>query len=71
MTLVQADLENKESLFSAIKGADYVIHTASPFPLKKPKNETPILDEHSKTAIIIDSLQIQKNGHRSVSQLYY
>ena len=44
MTLVQADLENKESLFAAIEGADYVIHTASPFPLKKPKNEMELIN---------------------------
>lgn len=34
ITLVEADLENKASIIAAISGADYVVHTASPFPLR-------------------------------------
>ena len=34
ITLVEADLENKDSIIAAISGADYVVHTASPFPLQ-------------------------------------
>ncbi len=44
MTLVEADLENKDSLFAAIKGADYVVHTASPFPIKAPKHENELIN---------------------------
>ena len=36
-----------ESLSHAIKGATYVVHTASPFPLKNPKNA----DELVKPAV--------------------
>jgi dihydroflavonol-4-reductase len=38
LEIVEADLLNAESLANAIKGATYVVHTASPFPLKQPKN---------------------------------
>ncbi len=34
LTLVEADLEDLHSIFEAIKGSDYVVHTASPFPMK-------------------------------------
>jgi len=34
LTLVEADLNNRESIFAAINGADFVVHTASPFPIK-------------------------------------
>ena len=44
MTLVEADLENKDSLFAAIKGADFVVHTASPFPIKAPKHENELIN---------------------------
>jgi nucleoside-diphosphate-sugar epimerase len=44
MTLVEADLENAESLMKAVEGAVYVIHTASPFPLAKPKSEMDLIN---------------------------
>jgi nucleoside-diphosphate-sugar epimerase len=39
LELVEADLLNEESMFKAIEGATYVVHTASPFPLVEPKDE--------------------------------
>jgi len=39
LEIVEADLENAESIHNAIEGCDYVVHTASPFPSKVPKNE--------------------------------
>ena len=44
MTLVEADLDNKESIMNAIQGAHFVVHTASPFPLKPPKNESDLIN---------------------------
>lgn len=44
MTLVEADLNSEESLFAAIKGADFVVHTASPFPLKPPRHENDLIN---------------------------
>jgi len=44
LTLVEADLNDAESLFAAIKGAHYVVHTASPFPLKPPKHENDLIN---------------------------
>ena len=42
--LVQADLNDPDSFDKAIEGCDYVVHTASPFPAKNPKNEREIID---------------------------
>lgn len=39
LTLVNADLLDPVSIDHAIAGADYVVHTASPLPLKQPKDE--------------------------------
>jgi nucleoside-diphosphate-sugar epimerase len=39
LELIEADLLNEESLFKAIEGSTYVVHTASPFVLGKPKHE--------------------------------
>lgn len=38
------DLLNTESIIKAIEGADYVIHTASPFPLEQPRNEMELIE---------------------------
>lgn len=43
LTLVEADLLNAESVINAIKGADFVVHTASPFPLKQPRDEMELI----------------------------
>ena len=34
---------NEESLIKAIQGSTYVVHTASPLPLKTPKDENEII----------------------------
>ena len=39
LELVEADLMKEDSLITAIKGSDYVVHTASPFPIAAPKDE--------------------------------
>ncbi len=39
LELAEADLLKAETLDEAIKGCDYVVHTASPFPLKIPDDE--------------------------------
>ena len=41
--LFEADLLNPESLDKAIEGCDYVVHTASPFPLAQPKDENVLI----------------------------
>lgn len=43
LTLVEADLNDEKSIFKAIEGAEYVVHTASPFPLKNPKHENELI----------------------------
>ena len=43
LELVEADLLKPETLDDAIAGCDYVVHTASPFPLGEPKDENVII----------------------------
>jgi len=43
LNLVEADLLDEKSIINAIAGATYVIHTASPFPLKDPKDENELI----------------------------
>jgi nucleoside-diphosphate-sugar epimerase len=43
LELVEADLLKPETLDEAIKGCDYVVHTASPFPADPPKDENIII----------------------------
>jgi len=43
LELVEADLLDEKSLFRAIEGAQYVVHTASPFPITKPKHEDDLI----------------------------
>ena len=44
LELVEADLENKQSILDAAKGVEYIVHTASPFPIKKPKHENDLIN---------------------------
>jgi nucleoside-diphosphate-sugar epimerase len=37
--LAEADLLKPDTIDTAIAGCDYVVHTASPFPIEQPKNE--------------------------------
>jgi nucleoside-diphosphate-sugar epimerase len=39
LELAEADLLNEESLYKAIEGSTYVVHTASPFIITKPTHE--------------------------------
>ena len=43
LELVEADLLNDESWEPAINGCEYVLHVASPFPTKSPKNENDLI----------------------------
>lgn len=38
LELVEADLLDEESMMKACEGSTYIVHTASPFPLDKPKD---------------------------------
>lgn len=61
LTLVEADLDNKESLLAAIQGADYVVHTASPFPLKPPKTEADLINPAvNGTLAVMEACHINK-----------
>ena len=41
--LVEADLLDEASLVAACKGCTYVVHTASPFVIDKPKDENDLI----------------------------
>lgn len=43
LELAEADLLKPESVDEAIKGCDYVVHTASPFPLSFPDDENVLI----------------------------
>ena len=43
MEFAEADLLDEKSMFKAIKGADFLVHTASPFPLNMPKDEDDLI----------------------------
>jgi nucleoside-diphosphate-sugar epimerase len=43
LELVEADLCKEETIINACEGCQYVVHTASPFPLDKPKNEMELI----------------------------
>ena len=59
LEIVEADLLNPESLADAIAGSTFVVHTASPFPLKNPKNA----DELIKPAVE-GTLAVMKACHK-------
>jgi len=43
LELCEADLQDKDSWISAVKGCKYVLHIASPFPLNTPKNPDEVI----------------------------
>ena len=43
LELVEADLTDEEAWKGAVQGCTYVLHIASPFPSKQPKNEDEII----------------------------
>jgi nucleoside-diphosphate-sugar epimerase len=43
LELVEADLLDAQSLMRAMEGAEYLIHTASPFPMGEPAHEDIII----------------------------
>ena len=43
LELVEADLNDEASIQNAMAGCKYVVHTASPFPLAKPKHENDLI----------------------------
>ena len=43
LTFVIADLTKDEGWSEATKGCDYVLHVASPFPIRQPKNENDVI----------------------------
>jgi dihydroflavonol-4-reductase len=43
LELVEADLLDAPSLMRAMEGAEYLVHTASPFPFEAPKDENVLI----------------------------
>mmetsp|Transcript_1903 Transcript_1903/g.3301 ORF Transcript_1903/g.3301 Transcript_1903/m.3301 type:complete len:156 (+) Transcript_1903:209-676(+) len=61
LELVEADLNDKESLIKACQGAKYIVHTASPFPLVAPKNEDDVVKPAvNGTLAILEAAKLNK-----------
>ena len=43
MEFKEADLLNEDSMIAAMEGSDYIVHTASPFPIEAPKDENVLI----------------------------
>eukprot|EP00535_Pseudo-nitzschia_heimii_P001982 CAMPEP_0197179934 /NCGR_PEP_ID=MMETSP1423-20130617/4730_1 /TAXON_ID=476441 /ORGANISM="Pseudo-nitzschia heimii, Strain UNC1101" /LENGTH=347 /DNA_ID=CAMNT_0042629939 /DNA_START=100 /DNA_END=1143 /DNA_ORIENTATION=+ len=43
LELVEADLLDEDSMAEAVKGSDYIVHVASPFPLAPPEHEDDLI----------------------------
>ena len=43
LEIVQLELTDRDSIFAAVKGCQYVVHSASPFPLLPPKHESEVI----------------------------
>ena len=43
LELVEADLLDENSLLAAASGCEYIVHTASPFPIAEPKDEMELI----------------------------
>lgn len=39
----EADLLNEKSMIAAMEGSDYIVHTASPFPMEAPRDENVVI----------------------------
>jgi dihydroflavonol-4-reductase len=58
---VNAELEDGASIFAAIKGCEYVVHTASPFPLVPPKDHSQVISPAVRgTAAVLDACYAHK-----------
>jgi len=58
---VEADLLDAASIHKAIEGADFVIHTASPFPQKNPKRESDVINPAvNGTQAVLDACKFHK-----------
>ena len=57
MEFVEADLDNSQSLFEAIKGCSYVIHVANPVPdgVQKMKDEDFIIPAANGMRAVLDA----------------
>lgn len=44
LELKEADLLDEASMLAALEGSDYIVHTASPFPIAKPKHENELIN---------------------------
>ena len=50
---VEMDLMNEEQIDSAVDGCQYIVHIASPCPMKQPKDENEVIEPAFKGTISI------------------
>ena len=78
LEFVEADLLNPEKWLSAVEGVEYVLHVASPFPMKDPKDEDEVIrpavegtlnvlkaaaEKGVKKVVVTSSVAAIYNGH--------
>lgn len=52
--------------FSAVKGCEYVIHTASPFPVTEPENSNDVIDPARDGTISVLKACVEDGGVKRV-----
>ena len=53
LEIVEMNLLNEKQIDKAVEGCDYVIHVASPFPYKEPKNEEDVIEPAFKGTLYV------------------
>lgn len=60
--LVEADLLDEKSWVDAVKDCTYVIHTASPFPAERPKNENELIEPAVNGTLFVFKACVQEGS---------
>lgn len=61
LTFIEADLTSDQNWDEAVRGCDYVLHTASPFPISDPENEDELIVPARDGALCV--LKAAKEAH--------
>ena len=66
LELVELELLNEEQIDNAVDGCSYVVHIASPCPMKQPKDENEVIEPAFKGTLSIMRAANQYNVKRVV-----
>jgi nucleoside-diphosphate-sugar epimerase len=62
LELVEADLLDEQSWLSAVKGCTYIVHTASPVPIRSPKEENEVILPALRGVLNVFKASVQKDS---------